>query len=184
MAKTQPPIQSSGPLSPGKPPCGASREGSLLCRKKKTHLPPAPAWLKRQARRKHRQRCHIYEPGGLHLRPFCINHRITWDLKTISWVLNTSGITSDLGGWQEQSPNLSKKTEERKQIIQSSKQTTEGRPYQPYALWVLLLSCAKNQTANVKPFISLNHPSSFHGRNEHLCFTKGKPNIRKFKSQS
>ena len=31
-----------------------------------------------------RQRCPIYEPRGLHLCPFCINHRITWDLKNIS----------------------------------------------------------------------------------------------------
>lgn len=76
--------------------------------KKNTHLPPAPAWLKRQARRKHQQRCHIYEPGGLHLCPFCINHRITWDIKNISWLLNTSGITRYLEWWQEQSPNLSK----------------------------------------------------------------------------
>lgn len=52
--------------------------------KKNTYLPPAPAWLKRQARRKHQQRYHTYEPGGLHLCPFCINHRITWDIKNIS----------------------------------------------------------------------------------------------------
>lgn len=146
MAKPNLPLSLQGPCH-GKTPMWAPQGRAHFCAGKKTHLPPAPAWLKRQARRKHRQRCHTYEPRRPHLRPFCINHGITWDLKTISWVLNTSGITSDLGGWQEQSPNLSKKkTEERKQIIQSSKQTTEGRPYPAICLVrVLLLSCARTK---------------------------------------
>lgn len=148
--KTQPSHSVFRALVTGKTPHVApSREGSLLCRKKKTHSAPSTCLAEETGQEKAPQRCHTYEPGGLHLRPFCINHRITWDLKTISVSSQYFRHHKGSRGWQEQSPNLGKKTKKGSRLF-----SLQNRPLK--ADHISHMPCeyfcyhAKNQTANVK----------------------------------
>lgn len=164
-------------------PLMRSRRASL-CRKKKTHCPQhLLGWRDRGCGRKQSQRCVTSTSPEAYICFILHNYRTAAGPKPFREFSILQGITSDLGGMMgEQSPNLSKKTEE-KQIIQS--QTDHWRQTIS-AICLVSTSVIMCKEPNCKcETIHLTESSKqFHGRNEHLACRRGKSNIRKFKSQS